>query len=577
VKLKGIRWYMVALLMGANIVNYLDRNCLSVAAPTFMKDLDISKIEYSYIVSGFLVAYMISQPVMGRFMDWIGTRIGFMFSVGWWSIANMLHALAGSWVSFSFFRFLLGIGEGGMFPGAIKTISEWFPAKERTVATGFMNMGSSVGGMIAPPLIAFIILTWHWQAAFVITGAVGVVWVALWFLFYQPLDKHKHVTQEEADHIRAGQADQRAAEQVTAQDSSVWGMVLRQRNFWGMGIARFLSEPAWQFFVFWIPVTLMDTRGLDLKGIAIFAWMPFLASDLGCIFGGYLSPFFIRLGMPVLTARKAAATVCGILMMTAIFIGTDPPAWMAQMLAKPQATVTSIDASRTLVGMHLKDGGMIDMAVARPGATATATERLTLSQDQLVAKMQELAKDNVGKVEVGLPSGDSTRNLRKLLDDKSLADAKLHITVVPAKFLPHVASADSQAQGNAVMLVDGLRQDALGSMVMLSAGWAVLFFCIAAFTHQAMSSTLLTLPADLFPHRAVATAYGLGGTIGYIGGWLFTLMVGWLATNVGYAPIFVTIAFLDLIAAGVLWVFLRAPQEMAAEASGMGAPVLRGH
>jgi MFS transporter, ACS family, hexuronate transporter len=425
--MKGLRWWIAGLLMLATIINYLDRQCLSVTAPYFKEHLQIDEAQYSYIVTAFQCSYMVMQPITGWIIDALGTRTGFLLAVVWWSIANMLHVFARGWGSFAFFRALLGVGEAGNFPAAVKTVSEWFPARERTIATGIFNIGSSTGAIIAPPLVVWVILTFEevtiggqtynlgWQAAFCLTGVIGFIWVALWAWFYHPPEQHPLMTAEELAHIRSDQGA------ITAQPDAqqrVWRVVLTQGNFWGLACARFLAEPAWQFFVYWIPMYLSTERHLNLKEIALFAWMPFLAADLGCLFGGFLSPLFQRWGCSVLTARKCAATVCALLMPCALLIGKAP-----------------------------------------------------------------------------------------------------------------------------------------------SAGLAIFFFCVGAFAHQALSSTLLTLPADLFPKHTVATAYGLSGGIGYFGGMLFTLLVGWVVTRLGYGPLFTIIAFLDIFGAVALWSLVRAPRR----------------
>jgi ACS family hexuronate transporter-like MFS transporter len=413
-QLKGLRWWIAALLMGVTIVNYLDRACLSVAAPSLKKDLAIDEVDFSHIVMAFQVTYLVMQPVSGRIIDWLNLRAGLALSILAWSLAQMLAAFAGGWRTLAAFRALLGMGEAGNFPGAAKAVSLWFPPRERTVATGVLNVGAGLGAAIAPPLVVFLILHFSWRAAFVVTGGVGVVWVAAWALLYRSPEEHPWMSPSELAYVHKGQ------EELVAEDDrvreGVWRLVLSRRDFWALAVARFFSEPAWQFFTYWIPLYLSSERHMNLKQIGAFAWLPFVAGDLGCLFGGVLSPFFIRLGWAVLMARKLSASVCAVLMVFAIFIGRAP---------------------------------------------------------------------------------------------------------TPA--------------------------------------WAIAFFCVAAFAHQAMSSTLLTLPADLFPKRAVATANGLSGSAAGLGGMLFTLVVGIVAMRIGYGPLFTAIAFFDLFGSAVLWILLREP------------------
>jgi MFS transporter, ACS family, hexuronate transporter len=326
-KIKNLRWWIAILLMGITTINYLDRITLSVAAPEFKKSLGIGEVDYSHIVMAFQLAYLIMMPVVGRFIDWLGLRLGFALSIIMWSIAQMITALATGWRSFAIFRSLLGITEAGNFPGGAKAVAEWFRPKERTLATGIFNMGAGIGALIAPPLVAFLILNYSWQTAFVVTGAFGLFWAILWVWLYRSPEKHPWLSKEELSHIREG--EQELATVKAPRGKGVWKIVLPQRNFWALGIARFFSEPAWQFFSYWIPLYLATERNMNLKQIGYFAWLPFLAADLGSMFGGALSPFFInKMRMSVLTARKCSATVSAFLMVFAVFIGRAPsPAW----------------------------------------------------------------------------------------------------------------------------------------------------------------------------------------------------------------------------------------------------------
>ncbi len=196
-KIKGLRWYITLLLMGITAVNHLDRSVLSVAAPTLKEQLDIKETNFSCIVMAFQLAYLIMMPVAGRIIDWLNMRLGFILSIIAWSIAQMATALATGWRSFALFRGLLGTAEAGNFPGAIKTVSQWFPPKERTVATGIFNIGAGLGALIAPPLVAFLILRYNWQIAFVVTGAFGFGWVVLWLVFYRSPEKHPWLSEKE--------------------------------------------------------------------------------------------------------------------------------------------------------------------------------------------------------------------------------------------------------------------------------------------------------------------------------------------------------------------------------------------
>jgi ACS family hexuronate transporter-like MFS transporter len=349
------------------------------------------------------------QPVVGYILDLVGLKIGFALFAFAWSATNMLHAFAVGWPSLAFFRGLLGMSEAAIFPGGMKTISEWFPAKERSVATGWFNTGASLGAMIAPPLVVFCILTFNWQTAFVVTGALGFIWVAVWLMFYQSPQDHPRLSDTERAYILEGQQGRASMEKPS------WKEIVSSRKFWGIAIPRFLAEPAWQTFNFWIPIYLVSVRHLDLKEIAAFAWLPFLAADLGCIMGGYLAPFYMKHFKTSLIGSRKLVVVTGCMLM-------------------------------------------------------------------------------VGPACIGL------------------ADS------------PYVAIA---------------------------------LFCVGAFAHQTLAGALLTMASDVFGHHQVGTAVGLAGSAGWIGGTIFSLLVGALATTIGYNPLFVCLWVFDLVGAFLVWKLIR--------------------
>lgn len=300
-KMKGMRWWMVGLVTLGLIVNYLARNTLSVAAPTMMADLHIDTKEYSYIVVAWQVCYALMQPVAGYVLDAIGTKIGFAVFALAWSLACASAALASGWQSMAFFRGLLGLTEAAGIPAGVKATTEWFPARERSVAIGWFNIGSSVGALCAPPLVVWTILHSTWQMSFVVVGAIGIVWTLLWVLFYKHPRDQKKLSDQERDYILAGQDNR--PQDVVAKAS--WKQIVKSSNFWSVAIPRFLSEPAWQTFNAWIPLYMATERHMDLKEIAAFAWLPFLAADIGCVLGGYLSPIIHkRFKVSLFASRK---------------------------------------------------------------------------------------------------------------------------------------------------------------------------------------------------------------------------------------------------------------------------------
>lgn len=308
---------MISLVMLGSIINYLTRSTLSVAAPVLLRDLHINEKQYSWITGAFQGAIML-QPLAGYALDVLGLKVGFALFAAAWSIISMSHGLAHSWQAFAWLRGLLGLAEGSANPAGMKATAEWFPAHERGFAGGVFNIGASVGSMAAPPLVAWAILHYNWQTAFVITGGLGLIWLACWLLFYQSPSSHPHLSPEEREYITAGQEKALDGSGVRP---SLW-TILRQRNFWGIGVPRFLADPTWGSLTFWLPLYLFQVRHMDLKQIALFAWLPFLAADFGCIFGGVVSAAGQKYGhVSLINARRCAFTV-GALMMTGVgFVG----------------------------------------------------------------------------------------------------------------------------------------------------------------------------------------------------------------------------------------------------------------
>jgi ACS family hexuronate transporter-like MFS transporter len=313
---RALRWWMIALVMLGGIVNYLTRSTLAVAAPTLLDDLHITAQHYSWIVAAFQGAIML-QPICGYVLDVVGLKRGFALFAVAWSLTSMAHGLAHTWQAFAVLRGLLGFAEGAANPAGMKAVAEWFPARERGLAGGVFNIGASLGSMLAPPLVAFAILVWNWQSAFLATGAIGLLWVLLWWRFYHSPAAHPALSEQERALIEAGQEPHLQSD--GARPSIV--SILRQRNFWGIALPRFLADPTWGTLTFWLPLYLAQTRGFDLQQIALFAWMPFLAADFGCIFGGFVALQLQRAGLRLLDARRAAFTLGAVLMVGVAFAG----------------------------------------------------------------------------------------------------------------------------------------------------------------------------------------------------------------------------------------------------------------
>ena len=413
---KGLRWRILALMLVGTIIVYVDRNVLGVLAPILKKELNFTTEQYSFVVSSFQIVYSFSQPVAGYLTDLIGPRIGYAVAALVWGTACALHAFSTGWVSMAGFRAMLGVSEAVAIPTGTKTSTIWFPSAERSIATGWFNSGSSLGAAVTPPLVVWLSTAYGWQSAFIMTGGLAVIFSVLWYSLYRDPQNHPRLSPEEFTLIEEGR------EKVVAEKPAL-RKIFTQRGFIGLIIARFLTEPAWQTFAFWIPLYMVSVRDMDIKQFALFAWLPFVASDLGCLFGGYLAPFLHkRLGMALVPSR-----------LTVITIGAF-----------------------CMVGPAL-------------------------------------------------------------------------ISFVVNPIL------------------------------------AILCFSLGGFAHQMLSSMMYAVVGDVFEKPEIGTATGIAGMFGYLGGAIFTLVLGQLANTVGYEPLFAMLFLFDLIAAAVLWIFIgRSPGPIPA-------------
>lgn len=295
-----MRWWIVWTLFFSTVTNYISRQTFSVLSPMIVSQFHLSHTDLAKILGAFQISYAITWLLGGVLLDAVGTRVGLALAAALWSVVNIFMGFAGSVFSFAACRFLLGIGEGFNWPGASKTVAEWFPNEERSLAVAIFDSGSSVGGAFAALVIPLIALKFGWRWSFVFSGILSLCWVLMWLRMYHPLDRHPRVTPEEVSLIRQGQD---MAPKSELQGSRRWINLAKNRNVWGVVLGRALTDPIWWFYVFWLPQYLSDARGFSLKRIALFAWIPFLAADLGNFTGGLLSGHCIRRGIPVIRAR----------------------------------------------------------------------------------------------------------------------------------------------------------------------------------------------------------------------------------------------------------------------------------
>ena len=311
--IRNLRWVIVGTMFLITAVNYLDRQCLSVAAPVISKEFGFSNTDYSRIVTAFLVAYTIMQLIGGVVVDRVGVRKGMAVFLSWWSISGALHALSSGLSTFVLFRFMLGMGEAGNWPTSAKAVSEWFPPRERGLAVGIFDSGSSLGGLLAPPLVAWLIVTHGWRSAFLLTGSLGFVLLLVWLWIYHSPEEHPRLSIEERKLIQS----KPAPEQTPTTQTSGWA-VLRRHEVWGVTSGRFLTDCVWWFYVYWMPKYLFDQRGLSLSQIAAVSWMPFVAVDAGNLLGGWSSAFLIRRNWSLNASRKCLLCLAAVGMLTGL-------------------------------------------------------------------------------------------------------------------------------------------------------------------------------------------------------------------------------------------------------------------
>lgn len=320
-KIGMYRWRVCAMLLAATTINYIDRQVLGVLAPFLQDEIGWNEIQYGYIVTAFQAAYAIGLLCAGAIIDRLGTRIGYAIAIVVWSLAAMSHALAATVVGFMIARFFLGLGEAGNFPAAIKTVAEWFPRRERAFATGIFNSGSNIGAIVAPLMVPLIALSLGWQAAFLFTGVLSATWLVVWLLWYRAPERQPRLSAAELAYIRSDPPE--AATKVP------WSRILRHRQAWAFVAAKFMTDPIWWFFLFWLPKFLHSEYGLTLLGLGLPLVVIFVLADVGSILGGWLAGRFIRLGWSVNRARKGAMLVCALCVVPIVFAAQADNLWLA--------------------------------------------------------------------------------------------------------------------------------------------------------------------------------------------------------------------------------------------------------
>ena len=330
VKKGGLRWWVIGLIALAAVINYIDRQALSVLWPDIAEELypnedsDGRKATYAYITSSFIFFYAMGQAIFGKIFDWIGTRLGFALSIGVWSIATALHAFATGAISFIIFRSILGVAEAGNWPGAAKGNAEWFPTHERAFAQGIFNSGAALGGVVALPAIALMTVWFSWQMIFIAVGLIGLLWLIPWFLIVKaPPQYHPNISDAEREYILTGQkTDKDDIDKEEYKPSTM--KLLGHKQSWGVIIASAAIDPIWWLFIVWIPIYLNGVYGMDVKQIGLYGWVPYLGAALGAWFGGLLAQNRIKAGWDVNKTRKWVITLGCLIMFPSFFLLLNP-------------------------------------------------------------------------------------------------------------------------------------------------------------------------------------------------------------------------------------------------------------
>lgn len=326
-KTGAYRWTIVALLFFATTINYLDRQIIGLLKPTLAEEFHWTEVDYSRIVMAFTTAYAIGLLLFGRIIDYLGSKIGYAVSVTAWSIAAMLHAAATSTFGFGFMRALLGLGEAGNFPAAIKSVTEWFPKKERALATGIFNSGANIGAVVAPIVVPLLLAWYGWEAAFIITGAIGFIWLIFWWLYFEIPSKQKRLSQAEFDYIHSDkEEDGKTGKSIS------WFKLFQIRQTWAFVFGKFLTDPIWWFFLFWLPDYFSKIFELDLKKPSLPLVVVYTATTVGSIGGGYLSGYFIQRGWSTFKARKTAMLIFAFCVVPILSVQYATNIWQAVAL-----------------------------------------------------------------------------------------------------------------------------------------------------------------------------------------------------------------------------------------------------
>jgi len=603
-KIKGLRWWIIILIFIATVINYIDRTAFALLWPEMGKDLGMKNSDYATMFNWFLGAYAVGKFVSGKLYDKIGTRLGFTVSIIVWSVASVFHAFARGIVSLSVFRVLLGLGEAGNWPGAVKSNAEWFPIKERAIAQGIFNAGASIGNVIAPFIIVLLFTQFGWKTTYVILGVVGVLWVIPWlFLNKSTPEKHPWVTQEERDLINSDKIEKVKTEDNKKEKSLSLSQILSHKESWGVLLCRFFIEPVWWFFAAWMPIYLNSQFGLGIKEIAGSMWISYLFAAVGSIAGGWFSGKLIK-SKSVGFSRKTTIALGGLLVFIGfifiiMFVGKNSTTLkvtevFGQKISAQKIVTIGNDTIRLNENGALKytpdslfvGKKVIPFIITDDLDSSTKSSSLEVVVTPVSPEDTKVGEEEVVTVDLN-PLGDNANNLTiasinnnefkkgeviKLNNGKlivtsqntlkytpkhgfsgketiaySTVDSKGKVTNMKTKvFVTPNRELDDNKIKNKSLTISALGNDDFMLFIYLAG--------LILFGFQFAIGNIQTLSSDLFRGPSVGTLAGLAGTVAAVSPMIMNWFVGQITSGGSYTPSFIAISISVIL--GVVVVFM---------------------
>ncbi|GAA3512109.1 hypothetical protein GCM10022393_27310 [Aquimarina addita] len=595
-KIKGLRWYIIVLIFLATVINYIDRTAFALLWPEMGKDLGMKNSDYATMFNWFLGAYAVGKFASGKLYDKIGTRLGFTVSIIVWSVASVFHAFARGIISLSIFRVMLGLGEAGNWPGAVKSNAEWFPVKQRAIAQGIFNAGASIGNVIAPFIIVFLYALFGWKTTYIILGGIGLIWVIPWLFINKAIpEKHPWITQEEKELILSSRIEDDKNEDDTKKEKSLSiGTILGHKESWGVLLCRFFIEPVWWFFAAWMPIYLNSQFGLSISEIAGTMWISYLFAAAGSIVGGWFSGLLMK-SRTVDFARKTTITLGGILIFLGFlsiiqFVGNSSANIKVSEINGIAATVEKkiIVAKDTIIlnengALKFKPDSLfsgkkiIPITISNQELGTKTTSSIEILVTPVVDKDAKMTDIKLMSINLD-PLKNSTDNLQITgLKGKQLPGNDIKLKNGTAKLTNGIIQYTPKASFKGQETITYTTKNASGSITENSLDVYVtpqndsltinptgesnfmLFIYLAGlilFGFQFAIGNIQTISSDLFRGPSVGTLAGLAGTVAAVSPMIMNWFVGQITTS-SYTPAFIAINVAVVLGVLVVFIFIR--------------------